>query len=246
MSIRTPESRVHRVRHDLRRRALHLVHVDHPTPGFAALTLHGEDLADFVSLSFDDHVKLLLPTPDGELRRDLTPRRFDLAARTLVLEVALGHAGPVADWARAARVGDRVDVGGPRGSMVIAPDHDWHLLAGDATALPAIARRTEELAALAPAARVVVLGLVSDPADRRALHGPAGLQVHWTADAAGFLAALHALPLPAGDGFAWAAGENALMKATRETLLRQHRLDPAALRVSAYWKRGQADHHEHF
>lgn len=34
---------------------------------------------------------------------------------------------------------------GPRGSFVVPLEYDWHLLVGDESALPAIARRLEEL-----------------------------------------------------------------------------------------------------
>jgi NADPH-dependent ferric siderophore reductase len=40
-------------------------------------------------------------------------------------------------------------IGGPRGSFIVPMDLDWHLLVGDATALPAIARRLSELPASA-------------------------------------------------------------------------------------------------
>ena len=39
----------------------------------------------------------------------------------------------------------RALIGGPKGSMIVPLDYDWHLLAGDATAAPAIGRRFAEL-----------------------------------------------------------------------------------------------------
>ena len=59
-------------------------------------------------------------------------------------------------------MGDRVLVGGPRGSFVVPADYDWHLLVGDPTALPAIRRRLEEL----PAGTRVTVIAQADPADR--------------------------------------------------------------------------------
>lgn len=137
---------VRRVRHELKLREVTVARVEQLGDGFAAVTFTGEALADFVSLSFDDHVKFMFTDADGaQVRRDYTPRRFDREARTLVIEFALHGDGKASTWARAAAPGQRVIVGGPRGSMILPPGLDWQLLVGDATALPAIARRLEEL-----------------------------------------------------------------------------------------------------
>lgn len=96
--------------------------------------------------SFDDHIKLLLDVGDAEpVRRDYTPRHFDVRAQELTLEFALHGDGPAAQWAAQAQPGHRATVAGPRGSFIIPMDYDWHLLVGDDTAIPAIARRLEEL-----------------------------------------------------------------------------------------------------
>jgi hypothetical protein len=52
--------------------------VERVSPNFVAVAFAGESLADFVSESFDDHVKFMFRDETGELvRRDYTPRRFD-------------------------------------------------------------------------------------------------------------------------------------------------------------------------
>lgn len=103
---------------------------------------------DFVSLSFDDHIKFMLDGDgDGDgpgaepVRRDYTPRHHDAAARELTLEFALHGEGSAAQGAAQATVGQRAVIGGPRASFIIPLDCDWHLLVGDETALPAIHRR---------------------------------------------------------------------------------------------------------
>ena len=53
-----------------------------------------------------------------------------------------------------------------------------------------------------------------------------------------------ALSLPPGAGFVWAAGEHSDMAAVRRTVLAKPGVDPKRMRISAYWKRGAADHHE--
>jgi NADPH-dependent ferric siderophore reductase len=234
--------RIERVRFELRRRAVRVARVDRPTPGFARVVFAGDDLADFRSLSFDDHVKFMLPQDDGQpLMRDYTPRRFDAARRELTIEFALHGHGPASEWARQAVPGRTAVIGGPRGSMIVPMDYDWHLLAGDASALPAIARRLEELPA---GVRARVLVEMPDAADRRPLPSAAELQVQWVAGGEAWLEALRAQPLPDGEGFAWCAGEARRMAQARDVLLEHHRHPREAMRVAAYWKHGAADFHE--
>ncbi|HSV45569.1 MAG TPA: siderophore-interacting protein, partial [Ramlibacter sp.] len=153
-----PRRRVERVRHELRAREVEVTRIERLSPGFVAITFGADALEGFTSLSFDDHLKFMTPDGAGEMvRRDYTPRRFDAARRELTIEFALHGHGHASDWARQAAPGQRATVGGPRGSMVIPPDYDWHLLAGDATALPAIHRRLEELPA---SSRAIVVAQV--------------------------------------------------------------------------------------
>ncbi|WP_348752896.1 siderophore-interacting protein [uncultured Aquincola sp.] len=238
-----PTRRVQRVRHELRRRELTVLRTEPLGPGFVAITLGGEALADFVSLGFDDHVKFILPgdTPDAEpVRRDYTPRRFDAARRELTIEFALHGHGAASDWARQARPGDAATIGGPRGSMVVPTDYDWHLLVGDATALPAVHRRLEEL----PAGTRAIVRLLVAEADRRPLTSAATLDLQWLDTPELLLQALQAQPLPAGEGFAWAAGEAATMAQVRDLLLGERGHPKEAARISAYWRAGSSSFHE--
>lgn len=237
------ERRVRRVRHELRRRELEVARVEPLGPGFVAVTFSGESLAGFVSESFDDHVKFMPEGTAGEpVRRDYTPRRFDRARRELTIEFALHGHGAASEWARRARPGQRALVGGPRGSFIVPADYDWHLLAGDATALPAIARRLEELP---PDAHAIVVAHV-DEADRRVLAGPAGLRVQWVDSGAALVEAVRVLELPPGEGYAWAGGEASVMAALRGVLAGEKRQPKEGMRVAAYWKRGASAHHENF
>ncbi|MDZ7858864.1 siderophore-interacting protein [Sphaerotilus sp.] len=241
---RSPAHRIQRVRHELRRRDLTVLCVDTPSPGFRRITFTGSDLAGFTSASFDDHIKLVLDAADGgePVRRDYTPRHYDAAAGTLAIEFALHGDGPAAAWAAQATPGQRATIGGPRGSFIIPTDADWHLLVGDDTALPAVARRLEELPA---SARAFAVLHVADAADRRALPSAASVQVQWVDSGAALADAVRALDLPGGEGFAWGAGEAGAMAAVRRVLVDERGLDRQAVRVSAYWKQGAAAHHEH-
>jgi NADPH-dependent ferric siderophore reductase len=232
---------VQRVRHELKLRELTIARIDHLGPGFAALTFAGEALADFTSLSFDDHVRLMFADEDGQdVRRDYTPRRFDREARELVIEFALHGDGKASGWARRAVVGQRALVGGPRGSVIVPLELDWHLLVGDATALPAIARRLDEL----PAGSRALVFVHAEAADRRAFAGDADVDVRWCTTPEALVATLRAVALPEGVGFAWGGGEASLMAQVRQ-VLNEKGMPRDATRVSAYWKRGVAEHHEH-
>lgn len=256
---------VQRLRHPLRVRRLRVLHRRRLSPHFVRVGLGGDELQGFVSASFDDHLKLMLPATAGDelvlpvpgadgialppgaprpLMRDYTPRRYDAAAGELLIDFVL-HDGdaPAADWASQATPGQTVGIGGPRGSFVVPLDWDWHLLIGDETALPAICRRLEELPA---GSRAMVLVETADAADRLDVATRAELQLHWLLRGQGesLAEATRRLHLPAGEGYAWAAGEAAAIAATRQVLVDTHGLPKERIRAAAYWKRGVTSHHE--
>jgi NADPH-dependent ferric siderophore reductase len=241
---------VTRVRHALKRRLLQVRSVASVTPHLKRVTLAGEDLADFVSASFDDHVKVFFPNPgetkpalgEGDekpIMRDFTPRRFDASARELDLEFVLHHPGPASQWAETAAPGQWLGIGGPRGSFVIPTGFDWHWLIGDDSALPAIARRLEELPA---GAKVTVI--VEAPA-RVEFATRTELTSIWV-ERDGLEAAVHDVPLPAGEGYIWAAGEASSIRALRKSLVETRGWPKTRIRAAAYWRRGEAAVHENY
>ncbi|AOK31214.1 FAD-binding protein [Burkholderia singularis] len=265
------ERMVARVRHPLKFRLLQVKHVSAVTPHLMRVTLTGDELHDFESASFDDHVKVFFPPPGEDaparpelgpngivfpedrprpVARDFTPRRYDRDARELDLDFVLHHPGPASQWAAHAQVGQMLGIGGPRGSFVIPKDFDWHLLIGDDTALPAIARRLEELPA---GARVTVVLEVADPSAQIDFATRTNLYRVWlhrndaaqtTNGASQLVSALRDLPLPAGDGYVWAAGEASEMRAVREHLCGERGIAKSRIRAAAYWKRGASAVHE--
>jgi NADPH-dependent ferric siderophore reductase len=237
MNSPTPVRRVERVRHELKRRTLTVAQVEQLTPNFRRITFNDDSLSDFVSASFDDHIKVFV----DDARRDYTPRSFDNAARELVIEFALHGEGPAAEWAARAAPGHTLEIGGPKGSMIVPLDYDWHLLVGDETAFPAVARRLEQLPA---GARAIVILQAADAADRRDFKSAANATVTWVETDAQLLAAVRALALPDGDGYAWCAGEAACMAALRRELVDVKGHPRDAIRAAAYWKRGATGHHE--
>lgn len=231
----SPARTVQRVRHELKRRTLTVRRTALLSPHLLRITFTSPELQDFISLSFDDHVKLILPG-EPPVMRDYTPRRFN--GDELDIEFALHGHGPAATWATQAAPGQTVQIGGPRGSFVVPVDFDWHLLVGDLSALPAITRRLEEL----PAACTAIVRVLADAAEPRALPSRANVNLQWiTAD---LPAAVQALTLPPGEGYAWAAGEASVTAAVRAVLVGTHGLPKERIRAAAYWKPGNAGHHE--
>jgi NADPH-dependent ferric siderophore reductase len=252
-----PASRApRRVRHEPRRRKLTVQRVDNIAAHMIRVTLGG-DLDGFTSLGFDDHVKLFFPNgkigEDGQPQadsRDYTPRRYDAAASTLDIEFVIHDAGPATRWAEQAQPGQTLEIGGPRGSFIIPNNFDWHLLIGDDTALPAIARRVAELPA---GTRVVVLAEVDGKADEIELAGDADLSVTWAhrngaapgaSDA--LSRAIDGMKLPAGDYYAWVAAESLTAKGLRAQLLADHGANPKWMRAAGYWRRGAVAIHDTF
>lgn len=264
LAARAPQ----RVRHELRRRVLTVLATERLTPHCQRITLGGAELEGFHSPGFEDHVKLLLPDAatgqlllpelgsDGTIAegsprptmRDYTPRAYDAAAQTLTIDFALHDAGPATAWALQATPGQQIGVAGPRGSSLLPTAFDGHVLIGDDTALPAIARRLAELPAGAP---VLVVAEVHAPADEQPLPTAASARIHWvhrqgrpSGDPAVLLAALQSLVLPAGDVHAWVACETGVAKALRAHLVDERGVHPKWIKAAGYWRRGSEGAHE--
>jgi len=261
--------RVTRIRHEVDRRLLTVKAVERLTPNMIRVTFCGDSLEGFVSYGHDDHVKLLFP-PNGEasspdrapadasppvlqnggrpIMRDYTPRRYDAAAQELVIDFAMHGAGPATDWAAQSRPGQQLEIGGPRGSFIVADDFDWRLFVGDETALPAIGRGLEELRA---GLHVIVVAAIADGAEQQHFRSRATVAVHWVyrpaskaADASILVDAVSALTLPNGDGYVWVAGESDMARTLRKHLLLERGLDKAWVKAAGYWRQGGAGVHE--
>lgn len=258
-----------RVRYALKARMLTVLRTQRLTPSMIRVIFTGPDMDGFESRGADDHVKLLFPAEgqeapvlptfspngpvfaEGAVRpevRDYTPRAYDPAARELTIDFALHDAGPATKWAMSAAPGQCIGMAGPKGSMLPADDFDWHLLVGDETALPAIARRLETLPAGIPA---LVIVEVAEPAAELPLSTQADLRLHWVhrgaaaaGEGQGLAAAVAACILPKGEGYAWVACEGDVAKRLRRILVEQHGQPAAWLKASGYWKRGAPGAHE--
>ncbi|MDI5981756.1 siderophore-interacting protein [Amycolatopsis magusensis] len=239
--------------------------------GLIRVTLGGPGTAGFEAHSPDEHVKLIFPEADGTLRlpepdgdmlrwprpsptsREYTVRRYDPVTGELDLDVALHDGGLGADWARSVRPGEVAHVAGPPGGLIVPHNYDRYLLAGDLTALPAIARWLEELPRTAAGWAFIE---VADEREQIELHPPEDVEVHWlhrggapagTSDV--LEKAVRAVRVPEGERlYVWLAGEAGVLKPLRRWVRDELRLDRGDHDITGYWKRGVADfddEHEH-
>ncbi|MBF8781454.1 siderophore-interacting protein [Pseudomonas fulva] len=240
----------HRVNHEIRQRRLQVLRVTDLTPRMRRITLGGEELQGFLSLGSDDHVKLLFALTaeqqqaiearslgrDGGARptmREYTPRRIDLAHNELDIDFVLHGDGPASTWAAQATPGQVLHIAGPRASLVVPDVFDSYLLIGDETAIPAIARRLEEL----PAGRQVVAVIqIEDEHERQVLTSKADVEVIWVLrHQQALLDRLRQLQLPRGSLYGWVALERSLTRQAK-TLLLEKGVPEQALKAAAYWR----------
>jgi NADPH-dependent ferric siderophore reductase len=233
----------------------HTVRITAGGPGFDALRMN--DFTDkYAKLLFVDPSLGLTPPYDlTALRESLPPglqpvtrtytlRRADPESQELTIDfVVHGDEGIAAPWAAQAEPGDLLTMSGAGGAYRPDPASDWHLLAGDESALPAICSALE---ALPGDARGVAYLETSDPGEYLDAKLPGGVEVVWLhrphpgrqprllADA---LLAGSWLP---GRADVFAHGERESMKAVRAAL--KTRLgDADRLSLSGYWASGRTE-----
>lgn len=246
---------IHRVNHEIRQRRLQVLRVTDLTPRMRRITLGGPELQGFTSLGSDDHIKLLFAESaeqqqaidarslgrDGAVRptmREYTPRRIDLDANELDIDFVLHGDGPASTWAAQAAPGQTLNIAGPRASLVVPEIFDSYLLIGDETAMPAIGRR---LQALAAGRRVLALIQIENDLERQPLPSAAEVEVIWIPRSEDLLARLRSLELPAGKLYSWVALEKSLTRQAKALLLDKGVAEDA-LKAAAYWRaEGSAD-----
>jgi len=113
----------------------------------------------------------------------------------------------------------------------------WHLMAGDASVIPAIAASLQRIPAGVP---VHVLIEVAGPQEKQPLSSPGDLHLTWlhrepVADA------VAALDFPPGRVHAFVHGEASAVRAIRRHLLVDRGLPREALSISGYWKRTRTE-----
>ncbi|PZR55109.1 siderophore-interacting protein [Xylanimonas oleitrophica] len=221
------------------------------TPHMVRVTVGGEALRGLDVPPFTDrYVKLVMAEPpvvDGvpqgrPLLRTYTVRAVREAEWDLdvLLHGDEGLGGP---WAARARPGDPVTFLGPGGGYAPDPEAPWHLLVGDASALPAIAASIE---AMPEDAVVHAFVEVDDEAEKQDLPGPAATRVTWVVKGGESLedavVRAHAAgTLPSGVPHAFIHGEAGCVRVLRRWARAELGVPPERLSASGYWRRGADD-----
>jgi NADPH-dependent ferric siderophore reductase len=118
-----------------------------------------------------------LPPDKRPSVRTMTVRHVDVPAREVTVDIVVhGEHGVAGAWAASAQPGQPIYLMGPGGAYTPDPAADWHLLAGDETALPAIAAALEALPANAIGKAFIE---VAGPEDEIPLAAPESVEVNW-------------------------------------------------------------------
>ena len=222
---------------------------------------NGHPQPAFDSLGFDDDIRLVFPYPGQTepvlpvqkekgvdlprhprpLSRAYTVRSWDAETGELVVDVVKHGIGVGATWAYRAQPGDRIHFYGPSASRSLPQDADWLLVAGDDTAIPAIARLLDELP---EDVRAQVFIEVAQDAHRLELRTLPGVEVTWlvrgaeAGTAPRLVDAVKHSDWWAGRPFAWVAGEHTAVRDLRRHLVEDRGVPKEDIEFSGYWRRG--------
>jgi NADPH-dependent ferric siderophore reductase len=178
-----------------------------------------------------------------EQRRELGEVDVDFA-------VHAGAGGPACDWALHALAGDRILALGPSIADNAGidfrppPETDWILLAGDESALPAIAGILDWLGPGRVVRAWIEIGHGDDVQDLRTW---ADAEITWQVRGGGrsLSRSIGSARLPEGRPYAWIAGEAAEVRTLRRHLVGAgpdgRGIDRRRVTFTGYWRRGASE-----
>jgi NADPH-dependent ferric siderophore reductase len=202
---------------------------------------------------------LALPWRDGgqicwpkhkPVSRAYTARKYHPEKNELDIDfVAHGTDSPGSGWAITCQPGDRIGLAGPGGPEPLLRPADWHILAGDLTAVPAISAILESLP---DNARGMVLIEIDHAEDQHVLQHPGGVEIRWLIrdvrqDPLPLVTAIDTIHPPdekqSMSGFV--AGESHSVVACRNKLIANFTLTRKNLYAVPYWHRGRSEEKYH-
>lgn len=237
-----------------------VVRTERLTPHMQRVVLGGEGLADFTADTCTDHyVKILFPAEgvtypepfdmqrireefpreQWPVTRTYTVRSWDPQHSELTVDFVIhGDEGLAGPWALRAQPGETVRFMGPGGAYAPDPTADWHLLVGDESALPAIARSLESLP---EGIRAHAFVEIAGPEEEQKIDSD--VEVVWLhrgdrriGDA--LTEAVRALEFPEGRVHAFVHGEAHFVKELRQLLRVERGVTREDLSISGYWRLG--------
>lgn len=236
--------------------------VEQLTPHMVRVVIGGEGLRRVEAGTCTDHyIKIQFPQPGVEYPepfdigaiRETMPRESWPVVRTYTVRkwlpelpelwidfVVHGDEGIAGPWASAAEPGDKVRFMGPGGGYAPSPAADWHLLAGDESALPAIAAALE---GMPEGAQVHAFIEVAGPEEEQPLETSAKAEITWLHRGAApvgvpLVEAVRGLEFPEGQVHAFVHGEANFVKQLRGLLRNERSIPLDQLSISGYWRRG--------
>ena len=187
--------------------------------------------------------------------RTMTVRNVDVAAREITVDIVVhGEHGVAGPWAAAAEPGQPIYLMGPGGAYTPDPAADWHLLAGDESALPAMAAALEALPANAVGKAFIE---VAGQEDEIPLTAPKSVELSWVyrggradlvpedraGDHAPLIEAVTTTPWLPGQVHVFIHGEaQTVMHNLRSYIRKERGVDAKwASSISGYWRRGRTE-----
>ena len=231
------------------------------TPNMMRIILTGDDLKDFPTGQESAYIKLLFVSDSVKpTMRTYTIRKFDSKCLELSVDFVVHgnntdstqcqeQMGPAISWAINVEVGEQITIDGPGPVKLIDHCADWVFLAGDMTAIPAIAANLEQLPRVAKGH--VVLEILSE-ADKYPIEAPPGINLHWVVNETPnqkntvLIDAVKNLLWFTGTPHIWVASEFDAMRGLRryfKTSFADKGLTAkrGQIYASSYWKMGATD-----
>ncbi|SNS29340.1 siderophore-interacting protein [Rhodococcoides kyotonense] len=238
-----------------RKTTLTVLRTEALTPHMQRVYLGDPGFDDFEPVDFtDSYVKLIFGPEGDEIMRTYTIRSVDTAAREIAIDfVVHGDEGVAGPWAAKAQPGDTIGLYGPNGAYTPRADADWHLLAGDESAIPAISAAVEKLPEDA-IAKVFIE--VADRKDEIYMETLAVVDVTWVhrgapsnevaedkaGDNAPLIEAVRNTEWLPGQAQVFIHGEaQAVMHNLRSYVRKERGVSAEWASISGYWRRGRTE-----
>lgn len=225
-----------------RQTTLTVIRTERVLPGMVRVYLGDPGFDDFEPSEFtDSYVKLLF---DDGVRRTYTVRSVDTEAREIAIDfVVHGDEGIAGPWAANVTPGEQISLLGPNGAYAPRADADWHLIAGDESAIPAI---SAAVAALPQGATAKVFIEVANSDSEIELASPATLDLRFVhrngASGSTLVDAVRDAEWLPGQAHVFIHGEaESVMHGLRGYIRRERGITAEWASISGYWRRGRTE-----